>query len=136
MMSAPLWKQYFAALLPFGVIDLLWLGVIARGFYRRELGVLMRDPINKPAALAFYLLYPLGLLAFVFPQALAMGEGSVARAFAYGAMLGAFAYGTYDLTNLATTRGYTVKLAMVDWVWGTLLTGTVAAIAVIIIGRF
>ena len=101
MIHASLWQQYLAALVPFVLIDLLWLGVIAKGFYRHELGDLMREPIGKGAALAFYLLYPLGLLVFVFPQA---GTGSVAQAFIYGALLGLLTYGTYDLTNLATMR--------------------------------
>ena len=133
MIHVSLWQQYLAALVPFVLIDLLWLGVIAKGFYRHELGDLMREPIGKGAALAFYLLYPLGLLVFVFPQA---GTGSVAQAFIYGALLGLLTYGTYDLTNLATMRGFSTKLALVDWASGTLLTGTVAAIATAILGRF
>jgi uncharacterized membrane protein len=134
MITAQLWKHYLAALVPFLVIDLIWLGVVAKGFYRRELGTLMRQPIGKVAALAFYLLYPLGLAIFVLPQALAPNGGSVAQAFGYGALFGMFAYGTYDLTNLATMRGFSTKLALVDWVWGTVLTGTVAAIATALLG--
>ncbi len=134
MITAQLWQHYIAALVPFLVIDLLWLGVIAKGFYRRELGDLMRQPIGKAAALAFYLLYPLGLAVFVLPQALAAGGGGVAQAFGYGALFGLFAYGTYDLTNLATMRGFSTKIALVDWLWGTVLTGTVAAIATALLG--
>jgi uncharacterized membrane protein len=127
-------KHYIAALIPFLVIDLLWLGVIAKAFYRRELGDLIRQPIGKVAALAFYLFYPLGLAVFVLPQALGPGGAGVAQAFGYGALFGLFAYGTYDLTNLATLRGYSTKLALVDWLWGTMLTGTVAAIAAAVLG--
>jgi uncharacterized membrane protein len=136
MITAQLVKYYLAALLPFLLIDLLWLGVVAKTFYRRELGNLFRQPVGKVAALAFYLLYPLGLAIFVIPQALAPTGWGVGQAFVYGALFGMFAYGTYDLTNLATLRGFSTKLALVDWLWGTVLTGTVAAIAVALLGRF
>jgi uncharacterized membrane protein len=134
MITAQLWKHYLAALVPFLVIDLIWLGVVAKGFYRRELGDLIRQPVGKVAALAFYLLYPLGLAIFVIPQALSSVGSGVVQAFTYGALFGMFAYGTYDLTNLATTRGFSTKLALVDWLWGTVLTGTVAAIATALLG--
>jgi uncharacterized membrane protein len=134
MVAAQFWKLYLAALVPFLVIDLIWLGIVAKGLYRRELGDLIRQPINKTAALAFYLLYPLGLVVFVLPQALAVTAGGVGQAFFQGALLGMFAYGTYDLTNLATMRGFSTKIALVDWVWGTLLTGTVAAIVTTLLG--
>jgi uncharacterized membrane protein len=134
MLTAQLWKHYVAALVPFLLIDLLWLGVVAKGFYRRELGDLLRQPIGKVAALAFYLLYPLGLAVFVIPQALGAGGGGVSEAFIRGALFGLFAYGTYDLTNLATMRGFSTKIALVDWLWGTVLTGTVAAIATALLG--
>jgi uncharacterized membrane protein len=134
MGTARVWTLYLAALVPFLVIDLIWLGVVAKGLYRREMGDLIRQPINKTAALAFYLLYPLGLVIFVLPQALAPGGGGVSEAFIRGALLGMLAYGTYDLTNLATVRGFSTKIALIDWVWGTLLTGAVAAIAVSLLG--
>jgi uncharacterized membrane protein len=134
MTTVPLWKLYLAALVPFLIIDALWLGIIAKQFYRRELGDLFRQPVNKTAAAAFYLLYPLGLATFVIPHALSSTGWGTVQAFVQGAMLGAFAYGTYDLTNLATLRGYSTKLALVDWTWGTLLTGTVAAIATAVLG--
>jgi uncharacterized membrane protein len=134
MAGAQLWKQYLAALVPFLVLDLLWLGAVAKGFYRRELGDLVRQPIGKAAALAFYLLYPMGLAVFVIPQALASGGSGVTQAFSLGALFGLFAYGTYDLTNLATLRGFSTKLALVDWTWGTVLTGTAAALATAMLG--
>ena len=134
MANAQLWKLYIAALVPFLALDLLWLGVVAKSFYRRELGDLMRQPINKAAAFAFYFLYPMGLAVFVIPQALSLGGSGVSRAFVQGGLFGMFAYGTYDLTNLATLRGFSTKLALVDWVWGTVLTATVAAIATAVIG--
>jgi uncharacterized membrane protein len=134
MITAQLWKHYLAALVPFLVMDLLWLGVVAKGLYRRELGDLLRRPIGKTAALAFYFLYPLGVALFVLPQALAPGGGGVLEALMRGALFGLFAYGTYDLTNLATMRGFSTKIALIDWAWGTFLTGSVAAIAALLLG--
>jgi uncharacterized membrane protein len=134
MITAQLGTYYLAALLPFLVIDLLWLGVVAKNLYRRELGDLLRKPVGKIAAFAFYLLYPLGVVLFVLPQALAQGGGGVTEAFWRGALFGLFAYGTYDLTNLATMRGFSTKIALVDWAWGTVLTGTVAGIAALLLG--
>jgi uncharacterized membrane protein len=134
MSSAQFGTYYVAALVPFLVIDLLWLGVVAKGLYRRELGDLLRQPVGKVAALIFYFMYPLGLVVFVLPQALGASGGGVSEAFFRGALLGLFAYGTYDLTNLATMRGFSAKIALVDWAWGTILTGTVAAIAASVLG--
>ena len=114
---------YLATLAAFIVIDLVWLGLIAKAFYRRELGGLMANPINVPAAIAFYLIFPIGLVIFAVYPAL----GSVTRAAQLGAMFGFFAYATYDLTNLATLRNWSAKLAFVDMAWGTVLGGVCAA---------
>ena len=85
---------------------MLWLGVVARGFYRRQLGGLLADQVNWAAAIVFYLLYIAGIVFFVtLPAARA---GSLARALATGAFFGLVAYATYDLTNLATLKGWPV----------------------------
>lgn len=117
---------YVATLLAFTLIDLVWLGVIAKDFYRRELGPLMADPINWAAGLAFYAIFAAGIVIFAVQPALATG-GSM-RAGLLGALFGFFAYATYDLTNLATTKGFPLKMALVDMVWGSVLTGLAAAI--------
>lgn len=118
--------SYVATLLAFTLIDLVWLGVVAKDFYRRELGPLMADPINWVAGVAFYVLFAAGIVIFAVMPALA--AGGPMRAGLLGAMFGFFAYATYDLTNLATTRGFPFKMALVDMAWGSLLTGMAAAL--------
>jgi uncharacterized membrane protein len=108
----------------FTVADLVWLGIVARSFYRRELGSLIADKFNAWAAAAFYLMYPMGIVAFAMAPSTTFGAWKdVALA---SAGLGFFAYATYDLTNLATLRQWPLRLAVVDVLWGTLLTALAA----------
>lgn len=119
--------KLFAIALPvFLVIDLVWLGVVARTFYRAQLGPLMREDINWTAAIIFYVLFVAGIVILaVWP---AVERESFSRALGLGALLGLVAYAAYDLTNLATLQGFPSTMALVDLVWGTVLTGTVSAI--------
>lgn len=116
---------YLAAAAVFLVLDLLWLGYIASGFYRNELGPLLAESVNIPAAVAFYALFVAGLM--IFAVAPAHGSGGVLRALQLGTLFGFFAYATYDLTNLATLKGFTWRVAVVDIVWGSFLAGASAA---------
>lgn len=111
---------YVAVLVIFVAVDLVWLGGVAKRFYRTQLGDILAETFNLPAAAAFYLMYPLGLMTFVVAPA--MSSGSLMDACVWGAALGFFAYATYDLTNLATLRAWPVRLAVVDMLWGTALT--------------
>ena len=54
---------YLVVLLVIAVLDSLWLGWLAKDFYRREMGGLMAESIRLAPAVVFYLLYPAGLLA-------------------------------------------------------------------------
>lgn len=118
---------YIAASAVFLVLDMIWLGYVAHGFYRSELGPLLADKFNIPAAVAFYALFVVGLMIFAVHPALE--SGGVPRALLLGALFGFFAYGTYDLTNLATMKGYSYRIAFVDMAWGTVLSGLCAAAA-------
>jgi uncharacterized membrane protein len=119
-------KLYAVALPTFLVVDLLWLGVVARSFYRDQLGHLMRPDVNWPAALAFYALFVAGIvLLAVWP---AVERESLARALALGALLGLVSYAAYDLTNLATLRDFPLAMALVDLVWGAFLCATVSGV--------
>lgn len=116
---------YGVALLIFVTLDLIWLGVVARRFYRTQLAGLIADKFNLGAAAAFYLVYPLGVVAFaVMPM---LPSGAWTDAAVWGGMLGFFAYATYDLTNLATLRDWPLRLSLVDMLWGTALTAVAAA---------
>jgi uncharacterized membrane protein len=117
---------YLATAFAFAAIDMVWLGMVAKTFYRQELGALMANPINVPAALIFYLLFPVGLLIFAIEPARSVTDAAVR-----GALFGFFAYATYDLTNLATLKDWSLKLSMVDLAWGTALSASSATIGAI-----
>lgn len=108
---------YGAALLVVGVLDALWLGVMARDFYKRELGALMAETVRVLPAAVFYLGYPAGLVAL----ALNPLPENLGQAVFRSALLGLVVYGVYDMTNLATLRGWSLKLALSDMAWGTLV---------------
>ena len=117
---------YFTTLVAFVVCDMAWLGTMASRVYRPTLGDIMLSTVNLPAGIAFYLIYPIGLVIFaVLP---ALKSGSLAQAMLNGALLGFFTYMTYDLTNQATLRNWTTQLTLLDTGWGTVL-GAIAAAA-------
>lgn len=110
-----------------GILDGVWLSVVASKFYKSQIGGLLLEKPNMPAAIVFYVIYVIGIVAFVLTPALE--KGSWHYALGYGALFGLVAYATYDLTNLATLKGVTMKLVVVDMLWGTCLTAAVAVIA-------
>lgn len=114
---------YLATIPVFLIVDLLWLGIIARPFYQSQLAGFL-GPVNWPVAITFYLLYVLGIIFFAVMPALE--AGSLTRALVLGALLGFFAYMTYDLTNYSTLRNWPPLLTVVDIIWGTVLTAIVA----------
>lgn len=109
-----------------GAIDAVWLSVIASRFYKSQIGSLLLDKPNMPAAVIFYVTYVFGIVLFVVNPA--VEKLSLSQAVLYGAAFGGIAYATYDLTNLATLKHWTVKLVVVDIVWGMVLTGFVSAV--------
>ncbi|MBC7764325.1 DUF2177 family protein [Microbacteriaceae bacterium] len=110
-----------------GAIDAVWLSVIANKFYKSQLGGLLMEKPNMPAAVLFYVIYVIGVVVFVLSPALE--KQSWTHAAIYGALFGLVTYATYDLTNLSTLKGWPVKLVIVDLVWGMALTATVAVLA-------
>lgn len=119
-------KLYAVALVTFLVIDLIWLGVVARSFYRDQLGHLLRADVNWAAAMAFYVIFVAGIVVLVVGPA--VEQQSLLRAVALGALLGLVTYAAYDLTNLATLKGFPAAVAAVDLAWGAVLCATVSAI--------
>jgi len=115
---------YLMTLAVFFLIDMVWLGVVAKGFYRRHLGFLMGPKVVWPAAILFYLLFVAGLVVFAVQPALV--AAAPLKALLLGAFLGLVAYATYDLTNLATFKDWPVIITVVDLVWGTILGGLVS----------
>ena len=111
---------YGAAAAVFFAVDMVWLGLVARGLYRDRLGALLLDQPNLWAAGAFYVIYVVGIVVLCIHPALQTGTWRTACL--GGAVLGLAAYGAYDLTNLATLRGWPVGLAGIDIAWGVFLT--------------
>lgn len=126
MTLSSLLKLYAVALPTFLVIDLVWSGVVARSFYQTQLGHLMRANVNWTAAMVFYLLFVVGIVALVVWPAIE--RQSLLRALLLGALLGLVTYAAYDLTNLAILQGFPLIIALVDMAWGTVLCASVSAI--------
>jgi uncharacterized membrane protein len=122
---------YVATLLTFLLLDGIWLGLLMAPTYRELLGSLMLEkPLLLPAAV-FYCLYVIGCVVFVVLPAL-----SWQRAAKLGALLGLVAYGTYDLTNWATLRDWSVQVSLMDWAWGTVATAVACTVGYLMAKRF
>jgi uncharacterized membrane protein len=127
-------KGAAAAAVILAVLDGLWLGVIARDWLVQQMGELRRADIQWVPAVAFYLLFSAAL--GVFAVAPALESGDWVKAAMLGGFLGLAAYGTYDLTNLATLKGWPVAMSVVDMVWGSFASAASAAGAVLALKTF
>jgi len=108
---------------------MVWLGVVAKGFYQDKLGHLL-GTVNWTAAITFYLIYIVGIL--IFAVAPALDSQSFMKALVFGALFGFFTYATYDFTNLATLKDWPLSVVVVDVMWGAVLSGSVAVISYLI----
>lgn len=112
----------------FFVIDMVWLGAVAKGFYRRHLGDFLAAKFNWPAAMIFYLLFIVGILVFaVLPG---LEKQSLIHCVVMGVLFGFFTYATYDLTNLATLEGWPLTITVIDLIWGTALSTATTLLSV------
>lgn len=125
-MKSPLLVRYLVTTGVFLLIDIAWLALIAPKLYKANIGHLMADKPNLPAAGVFYLLYIAALLFFVIDPALV--KGSAWQAVWTGAFLGLVMYATYDLTNLATMKDWPLKITAIDLAWGTFITAATSGI--------
>lgn len=123
--------MFLVAFIIFIVIDLIWLGVVAKNFYAEQLKGLMTDKVNWTAAIIFYLLYVFGLVVIVISPA--VNEGNVLQAFWFGGFVSFLMYATYDLTNLATLKNWPLKMTIVDLVWGASLGALTSGLTALII---
>lgn len=110
-----------------GAFDALWLTVMTSRFYKSQIGSLLLEKPNMAAAVVFYVIYVVGVVMFVLSPALE--KGSWLHALGYGTLFGLVTYATYDLTNLSTIKGFTLKVVIVDMIWGACLTALVSVIA-------
>jgi len=125
---------YLVCILVMGGLDFLWLSNTSAPLYHRDLGPLLADNPNMRVAVIFYLIFNVGILIFAVRPALASSDWRVAAL--YGALFGFFAYATYDLTNFATLKVWTLRVTLLDIAWGTFLTGTVAGAASMVALKF
>ena len=119
-------KLYLIALPVFFAVDMFWLGLVAKDFYREQIGFLMKPDINWFAAIIFYLLFIAGLVIFVISPA--VEKHSWVHAVIFGALFGLITYATYDLTNLATMKDWPLLVTVVDLIWGTVLAASISGI--------
>jgi len=111
---------YGASALVMAGLDFVWLSAMANPLYRRHLGAVMADNPDMKAAVAFYVVYLFGILYFAVRPALAAADWRAAAL--NGALFGFFAYATYDLTNLATLKAWSLPVSLIDMAWGAALT--------------
>jgi uncharacterized membrane protein len=115
------------------ILDMVWLGVIAKNIYAQEIGSLFRkygDQIspNWLAASLVYLAIALAIIYFVMPKA----EGNVIQAIFCGALFGALVYGIYDFTNMSVLAHWTWKISIIDVAWGTVLCSSASGFAMVL----
>ena len=117
-------KLYAASFGVFIIVDLIWLGVVARGFYQEQIGFLLKANVNWLAAIVFYLLFVAGVVYFVTLPA--VHASSLQQAVLGGIFFGLVTYAAYDLTNLATLDRWPIIVTVVDMIWGGVLCMTVS----------
>lgn len=124
---------YAAVLVVMLALDALWLGVLAKPLYQQAIGTLMANPPRLGVAAVFYAVFALGLTVFgVWPQAGTTGWWGAMR---MGALFGFFCYATYDLTNLATLKGWPLGISLIDMAWGAVVSGLSAAAGKVALDR-
>jgi len=126
MTAVGFFKLYTVAVVTFLVVDLLWLGIVARSFYQTQIGHLIRSEVNWIAAVLFYLVFVIGIVVLVVRPAIE--RHSLGQAVLLGALFGLVTYSAYDLTNLATLESFPMTVAVVDLAWGTILCSTVSTV--------
>lgn len=126
-------KLYIIALPVFFAIDMVWLVLVAKNFYRSQIGALMNPDINWTAAIIFYLIFIAGLVTFVIIPAIE--KGSLMYAVLFGALFGLVCYATYDLTNLAVAKNWPLLVTIVDLTRWAILAASVSTITYIIASK-
>lgn len=108
------------AALIFLIIDIIWLSFAVKSFYRPNIGHLLLEKPVMWAAVMFYLIYVFGIGVVLIEPSVNFEStfGFLFKAFIFGLV----AYGTYNLTNMATIKGWSPNVVFVDMLWGGALT--------------
>lgn len=126
---------YLATAIAFAAVDYIWLSQLGPKVYHPTLDAVLRpmnDPVDFPAAIAFYLMYILGILALaIWPNR----DKPLVSTTLTGALLGAMCYATYDLTNQATLKVWSTGITLADVAWGTFLTAVGATVGGFVLRR-
>ncbi len=125
--------QFLIASLIMGLIDAVWLDTMYKLIYQPTIGHLMLDKPNFIAAAIFYLMYVAALVYLIINPAI--NKANFSQLLINSAVFGAICYATYDLTNLATIKGFSAKIAVIDIIWGAVLTATVSSLTYLIIKK-
>jgi uncharacterized membrane protein len=126
-------KLYAIALPIFIALDMAWIGFVAKNFYAKQIGSLLKPNVNWPAAILFYLLFLVGLVVFIITPAIE--KNSWTHALLFGALFGLICYSTYDLTNLALAKDWPFIVTVVDLIWGAILAASVSVITYFIANK-
>ncbi len=127
-------KLYLTSLVIFILIDMFWLGLIAKDFYNQQLNLLMKAKANLLAALIFYFVFMFGLVVFVIAPG--VEKKSVLDVVIYGALFGLVGYSTYDFSNLATLKNWPFLVTIIDLLWGTMASSLVALLTCLVALKF
>ena len=120
--------SYLLASVIFLIIDVIWLSVTVKIFYKPQIGQLLNDKPIIWAAVLFYLIYTVGLTLIIIKPAISNYD--FFQAFWTGILFGIVAYGTYNLTNMATLNGWSINVVIVDMIWGGVLTAVSAKLTI------
>jgi uncharacterized membrane protein len=126
-------KFFFVSLAITLILDFMWIQGIMKKFYTKELSSIARMEKNKLKAklvpgLIVYLIIALGITLFVSPL-----SKTIPTSLIYGGLFGLVVYGVYDLTNLSILKNYSMKLTIIDVIWGIILCGLVSFLTLIIL---
>lgn len=121
-------KLFLVGFVIFFLIDILWLGIVARKLYKKYLGYIMAEKVKWVPALIFYVIFIAGLVFFAM-----LGTPTWYEALYRGALFGFIAYATYDLTNLSTLKGWPLPVTIIDLLWGTFLGGAVSTLTFLVV---
>ena len=123
----PIAAAYITSLVVFVLIDATWLSTMGSVLYRPVLGDIVLPTLRVGPAIAFYAMFPVGIVVFVVMPALR--SSAIGTAVIYGLLFGAIAYGTYDLTNYATLRNWNLQITVIDIVYGAIASAVAGAVA-------
>lgn len=123
--------SYLVALVVLAIVDGIWLGVVSREFYKARLSHMLLDQPIWSVAILFYLIHAAGIAVFAVPPAVSAGTWT--SALLYGGLFGFCVYAAYDITNLATLRGWPMAVSAVDLAWGTVATAFTTLVTVLVV---